>query len=221
MMTAIYYIFWWYGILNAWPVQLLFFKTKVFYEDKAHTSRKLKGGALIISNHFGVWDYIVNMFTVLPRKLNVVSSEIGFSNAFVRWGIKFFGGIQANRPTKSLRFVDDSVDCIKQGKLVQIFPEGRNTPDGKIHEFKPTYIMIALRAGAPIVPIVTNGEYGIRKKTRLLIGKKIDLRDMCDPDNVTREDIVRINDEIRQKMLDLKEQLDDLCRRENSKKEVK
>lgn len=218
MMNVIYYIFWWYAIITAWLIQLLFFKTKIFYEDKAHTSKKLKGGALIISNHYGVWDYIHNMFIVLPRKLNVLSSEIGFSNPAVSLGIKFFGGIEVNRNTKSLKFIDDSVDCIKKGKLVQIFPEGRNTPDGKIHEFKPTYIMIALRAGAPIVPIITNGEYGIFKKTRVIIGKQIDLSEFCDPDNVTKEDFVRINEAVYERVLKLKEQLDALCLAEKEEK---
>ena len=47
-----------------------------------------------------------------------------------------------------------SNELIKKGQLVQIFPEGRNTPDGKIHEFKQSYIVIAHRANAPIIPIV-------------------------------------------------------------------
>jgi 1-acyl-sn-glycerol-3-phosphate acyltransferase len=38
-----------------------------------------------------------------------------------------------------------------------LFPEGRRSPDGRLVEFKPGAAMLALRTGAPIVPIRLDG----------------------------------------------------------------
>ena len=45
--------------------------------------------------------------------------------------------VEANRETRSMKFIDQSVDIINKGQLMQIYPEGRNTPDGKIHACAP------------------------------------------------------------------------------------
>ena len=160
----VYDIFRWFGVINAYPVQLLFFKRKTYYEDKEDYRRHKKQGALIISNHYNVFDYIMNLFFVLPRKLNIVASEYSFRNKLISFGMRFFGGIKVDRFSKSLRFMDESIALIKKGKLVQIFPEGRNTPDGEIQDFKPTYIIIALRSDSVIIPIVTDGNYGFFRR---------------------------------------------------------
>ncbi len=196
------------GIITGYPAQLIFFKTKVYYENKAKQSRRIKGGALVISNHFNLVDFIVNTFVVFPRKLYVVASEHAYRNRGFSFGMRFFGGVKADRTTKSMRFIDDSIELIKNGKLVQIFPEGHNTPDGSIKPFKPTYLMIALKSDRPIIPIITNGSYGLFKRTRVIIGEPIYLSQLTNTENVTKEELARLNEIIYNKALALKETLD-------------
>ena len=200
----------WFGLITAYPVQWLFFKRKTYCENNNKKLKKLKGGGLVISNHFSVLDYMMNIFAVMPRKLNVVAAELAFRNPFIRFGMRFFGGIQANRVSKSLKFVDECVEVIDKGQLVQIFPEGHNTPDGTIQEFKTTYIMIAHRANAPIIPIVTDGNYGFFKRASIIIGEPIYLVDFCPDGNMTAERIDQINRVIHKKMCILKDTLDEL-----------
>lgn len=203
----IYDIFRWYAIINAYLVQWVLFKRKTYYEDKKVQSRRIKGGALIISNHYNMFDYVLNMFLLLPRKLNVVASEMAYENKFVAWGMKCFGGIQADRLAKSMRFIDESAAVIKKGQLVQIFPEGRNTDDGEMAAFKPSYLMIALRAQAPIIPIITDGNYGFFKQAHVIIGKPINLRDYCTSENPTKEEIKALNDMVYAKAQELRQKL--------------
>ena len=199
------------GVITGYPFQLLFFRRKTYYEDKKNTNLK-KGGKLIISNHFNLLDYVLTSFIVFPRKLNVVASEEPFKNKFFKFGMKFFGAIQANRETKNMRFMDESAEVIKKGQLVQIFPEGRNTPDGKIHEFKLSYIVIAHRAKSPIVPIVSDGNYSPFKRTSVIIGKEIDVSQFIRSDKrtPTREELKAANDFIFSKVLALREELEDI-----------
>ena len=198
-----------FGLIVGYPLQFLFFKRRTFYENKKST-HLYKGGKLIISNHFNMFDYVLTSFVVFPRKLNVVTSEMPFKLAIARFGMRFFGAIQANRETRSMRFMDISADVIKKGQLVQIFPEGRNTPDGKIHEFKHSYLVIAYRGGCPIIPIVTDGNYGPFKRTSVLIGKEIDVSPFFTPGRLspTREELTKANEYVHGKILELREELE-------------
>ncbi len=196
-----------FATLTGYPLMWLYFKHKIYYENES-VSKKVQGGALVISNHFSFMDYIVNMFIFFPRKLYVVASEYSFHNGLIRFGMKFWGGIEANRVTKSPRFIVQSIREIKRGHVVQIFPEGHNTDDGTIKEFYPSYILIALRSNAPIIPVVTDGNYGLFKRVHVLIGERIDLSQYASSPKPDKGEIAQLNHMVRQKVLELRKELD-------------
>lgn len=196
------------GLITGWPLQALFFKRKTYYENKKEQGKRVKGSALIVSNHYNPFDYVMNVFLFFPRKLWIVLSEWIFQQSdFFEWGMKFFGGIRADRDTMGMSFIDKSVDVLEKGGLVQIFPEAHNTPDGEMHPFKPSYVLIALRSGEPIVPVITDGNYGVFKRAHIIIGEKIYLRDYCSGINPSREEIERLNDLVYNKCKELRAEL--------------
>lgn len=205
----IYDIFRIIGLITGYPFQLLFFKRKTYYVDKKNT-HLFRGGKLIVSNHFSMLDYVLTSFVVFPRKLNVVASEMPFKNKLLRFGMKFFGAIEANRETKNMSFINKCADVLKKGQLVQIYPEGQNTPDGKIHEFKPSYTLIAHRANVPIVLIISDGNYGIFKRTSVIISEEIDVSKFIDVNAKTtkKEERLALNNYIHKRALELREELE-------------
>ncbi len=215
----IYEIFRVLGIILGYPLQLLFFKRKTYYVDKKNTNLK-KGGKLIVSNHYNMLDYVLTCFVVAPRKLNAVASEMPFKSKITRFGMKFFGAIEANRETKNMRFVDICADILKKGKLVQIFPEGKNTPDGKIHEFKPSYTLIAHRANVPIVLIISDGNYGLFKKTSVIISEEIDVSKFINPASKinSKEERTNLNNYVYKRALELREKLEVLKNKKKGNK---
>ena len=161
---------------------------------------------------------MMNMFALAPRKLNVVSSELAYKNKLVAFGMRFFGGIQANRETRSMRFMDTAAEVIRNGKLVQIFPEAKITDDGTVKPFKHSYIVIAHRANAPIIPIVTDGNYGFAKRASIIVGKPIYVSDYVKTDRrtPTREELETVNEVIYSKVVFLRQELE--LRKTESKK---
>lgn len=198
----------WHGLLSAWPLQLLYFKRKTYYEDPAVQNRILRGGALIISNHYHVFDFAVTCFLFPFRKLYVVLKSDIYSNKFLAWGMSIFGGIRSDRDKMGMKFIEDSVRLLRRGRLVQIFPEAYITPDGTLQEFKTGYLLIAQRADAPIIPVITDGNYGLLRRTHLLIGKPIRLSDLCRDADPTKEQIEEMNRIVWEKVRDLKLLLD-------------
>lgn len=199
------------GLITGYPFQLLFFKRKTYYIDKKNT-HLFKGGKLIVSNHFGMFDYVLTSFIVFPRKLNVVASEIPFKNKLLKFGMKFFGVIEANRETKNMSFINKCANVLKKGQLVQIYPEGKNSPDGKIHEFKASYTLIAHRANVPIVLVITDGNYGLFKRTNVIISEEIDVSKFMDVNSKTtkKEERERLNNYIHTRALELRVELENL-----------
>ena len=214
-----YTFFRWLGMVLGYPIQWLFFKKKVYYEGEKNKDWK-KGGKLIITNHFNMFDYGLVSFMVFPRGLIAVASEMPFKSKITRFGMKFFGTIEANRETKDMGFVEKAAEAIYKGKLVQIFPEGRNTPDGKMHPFKPSYVLISNLADCKIVPIVTDGNYGLFKRTSVIVGKEFHLSDIIQSKStlLTKEEVEQANEIIYHKMLGLRDQLEQLKANKRKKK---
>ena len=85
-------------------------------------------------------------------------------------------------------------------------------------EFKPSYVYIALESDAPIIPIYTNGKYGKDKKkdrTRLIIGEKIMIRELYDETKSEKENVDFINNFVKNRILELKNNLEEQVRSEN------
>lgn len=215
-MKLILEILRWFGLLTGWPVHFAWFARKTYYENRKVQSRILKGGALIISNHYSVLDFVCNIFLFPFRKLFVIFADFG---KWARFGMSFFGGIPVDRSSFHMPFINKSVELLKKGRIVQIYPEAHISRDGKMLPFKPSYITIALRAGVPIIPVIIDGNYGLFKRAHVIIGTPIDLTGRCqNPEHPTREELRIINDEIQAKCHALKADLDARVASEKNKK---
>lgn len=219
-MSLIKEFFRYFAIITGWPLYKLVYKTRIWYEDEAgRENKRIKGPALIVSNHFSGLDYMITLFHYFGRKVYVIMLEEVFNkSAFLRWSISIIGGIKADRDIKSMRFIDDGVKVLNKGNLLQIYPEAHNTTDGLMHDFKPSYIMIALRADVPIVPLIVDGQYGIKKRAHAIIGKSIRLRDICASADPSREEIQQLNEIVQNKAIELKAVLDKKVAEERSAK---
>ena len=207
----------WFVKITGFPGEIVFYRKKIYYEDKKASNRKIKGGALIISNHTDIYDYPLMMYTFPGRNLHVLVAEVTYDlNGFMKWLLKGLGAIRVDRNNHDFAFMSQTTDLLKKGKACLIYPESRLPEENErdcLLEFKPSYIYSALESGAPIIPVYTNGIYGKQKKlkkdrARVIIGKKIFVRDLYDSNKSEKENIEYINDYVKNKILSLKELLE-------------
>jgi len=70
---------------------------------------------------------------------------------------------------KALKSLDEAARRIAGGTSVAIFPEGTRSPDGKLGQFKAGAIVLAIKAGVPVVPVAIVGTHQVLPKGRLLV----------------------------------------------------
>lgn len=198
--------FWnWFVKITAWPVQKICFRTKIYYEDRTVQSRKIKGPAIIISNHTAVFDYAVWMFVFFGRTLRFQMAEILFKKKFLGIFLRMLGGIYVNRNAHDFGFIAKSEDILKKNGVVGIFPEARIPLPNEERplEFKPSAAYLTMLAGVPVIPVVTDGSYFNKKHANVIIGKPVDVYEIIDENISEKENIEKVNEALRNRIIEL------------------
>ena len=192
--------------LTAWPVQKILFRTRIYYEDKTVQSRKIKGRAIIVSNHTSVYDYAVFLFVFPFRTLRYQMAEVLFKKKVLGVYLKMLGGIYVDRASFDYSFMKKSEDILKKGGVVGIFPESRLPKKDEIPpiEFKPAAAFLALKTNTPVIPVFTSGGY-FKKPCRVVIGKPMDLSLFVDSKKSEKENLADISAIMREKVISLGE----------------
>jgi len=214
----------WFIKLTSILPQAIYFHKKVYTEGNDKKLRKIKGPALIISNHTSVYDYPLYVFVFFSRNLRtLMAGEIFEKNKMLTKLIKRLGAIKVERQSYNFSFLTELSNCLKKGQVGLIFPESRLPKDeekGDLLPFKPSYIYLALQNNVPIIPVYTNGIYGKLKKkyhdrARVMIGKPIYVNQLLSKEKSEKENFEYINNFVRQYIKNLKVLLEEQVKREN------
>lgn len=191
--------------VTGWPAQKICFRTKISYEDKSVQGRKIKGPAIIISNHTSVYDYAVFIFVFYNRTLRYQMAEVLFKKKRLGRFLKGMGGIYVNRDTFDMGFISESEAIIRQGGVVGIFPESRLPLEDEERPlpFKTSAALIALETGAKVIPVYTNGSYFNKKRAKVVIGKPIDAQELLDDNLSDKENLQLVTERMRDKVIEL------------------
>lgn len=198
--------------VTGFPIYLLVFRPKLHYEDKSAQGRKIKGKAIVMSNHMDVWDVAVMLYTFWNRNLRCIVAELMFEkNFFMSFFLKSIGAIRVDRNSHDFAFIQKSCDILDRGGVVEIYPESRipRKNEEKPLEFKPSTAYLALMSGAPIIPVYTDGKYFCKGRNNIIIGKPIDVSTLYDTKLTEQENIKNITEILRNKVLELRDELNE------------
>ncbi len=120
---------------------------------------------VFLANHQGFFDIFV-LAGFLPVQIRWVAKASLFKIPFVGWSMYASGYISVQRDDRknAYKAFMASVEKLKSGASIVIFPEGTRSKDGNIGEFKKGGTLLAARAGVPIVPVTLIGTRAIIPK---------------------------------------------------------
>ena len=204
-------IFSWFVKITGAPVFYLLMRTKVYYENRKAQGLRIKGKAIIVSNHRSIWDVAMMMMTFLGRTLRCVVAEVMYRFGIMRLVLNGLGAIKVDRHAQDFAFIDRCKTILDKGGVVEIYPEARipDPEEAKPLPFKPSTVYLALESGAPIIPVYTNGCYFKWKRARMIIGTPFDAREYYDDALSEKENIENITKLLRERIIDLGKQLDE------------
>ena len=144
---------------------------------------------VIVSNHISGFDPMILRGTMRSRKLVYISKESNFRipvvGPFLRGAC--FLSIDRENALRAMRTLGTAGDKMKQyGVDVGIYPEGTRSRTGKLLRFKKGAFVLAQRANAPIVILVTRGTENITKKilSPRLARTELEVLEVMDADTV-------------------------------------
>jgi 1-acyl-sn-glycerol-3-phosphate acyltransferase len=124
----------------------------------------LTGGFILAINHNSRLDIPVLFSNPVRRDLTALIADDYRSNLFFLIILQMGDAIWLDRKKADFSAFRQAVDLIKQGHVMGIAPEGTRSRVGQMLEGKPGVLLLAARAGVPIVPVgITGTEDAMRK----------------------------------------------------------
>ncbi|MBP3665853.1 MAG: 1-acyl-sn-glycerol-3-phosphate acyltransferase [Clostridia bacterium] len=203
-------LFHWFVKITGYIPQKLLFRTKVYYEEGAKASRRIKGKAILVSNHTSVFDFATFLFLFPTRTLRALAAEVLYERGpFMRLCLSCFGMIRVDRNERDFSFLGKAARILEKGGVLEIYPEARLPKEGETRPlpFKPSAAYIAMETDTPIIPIYTTGKLFCKERNRVIIGRPLNLRELADDKLSMTENIDLLTQALRGKVIELQEQL--------------
>jgi 1-acyl-sn-glycerol-3-phosphate acyltransferase len=140
-------------------------------------------------------------------------------NFLLTFLLKILGGIRVDRNSHDYSFVSKCCKILEKGGVIEIYPEARIPQPGEETPlpFKSSAAYIALESGAPIIPVYNEGKYFKLHRNKVIIGTPIDVRELYDNSMGHTENLENISKILRQRVIELKDELEEQTKAENKK----
>jgi 1-acyl-sn-glycerol-3-phosphate acyltransferase len=134
-----------------------------------HNTEHLRHGAIYMQNHVS-WFDIFAVASVLPRYTFVAKSELRKIPVFGH-GAEAAGVVFIDRDNRKSAFESYKIAAaeVQRGRNVVVCPEGTRGRDYHLRPFKKGPFVLAITAGAPIVPVIVYGALEVMRKGSLRV----------------------------------------------------
>jgi 1-acyl-sn-glycerol-3-phosphate acyltransferase len=128
------------------------------------------GACLFVANHTSSADAPAVVGAV-PRRVAILLKESLFKWPIAGQAFALAGFIPVNRSERdsAVASVEKATQSLRGGQSFLIYPEGTRSPDGRLQAFKKGAVVMAIKAGVPIVPIACSGAHKVMRKGSLRI----------------------------------------------------
>lgn len=124
-----------------------------------------RGPAIIAANHLSALDSAF-IPLVVPRKVTYAAKAEYFQKWYSRIIFEAWGQIPIDRSggRASETALIRAQEVLEEGGLFGIYPEGTRSPDGRLHRGHTGVGRLALRSGAPVIPVGIRGSFDVMPK---------------------------------------------------------
>jgi len=150
---------------------LLFFVRAVGVRVRVEGRERIPAGVcLFVANHTSSADAPA-VVGAIPRRIAVLLKESLFKWPIVGQAFTLAHFIPVNRRDResAIGSVEKAAEAMRRGQSFLIYPEGTRSSDGRLQEFKKGAVVLGIKAGVLIVPVLCSGAQRIMSKRSLVI----------------------------------------------------
>jgi len=124
---------------------------------------------LFAANHTSTLDAPA-VVGAIPRRIAILLKESLFRFPIVGQAFRLARFIPVARGHDSAVIsLEKATESLRAGRSFLIYPEGTRSPDGRLQKFKKGAVVMAIKSGAPIVPVACSGAHRLMKKRSLVL----------------------------------------------------
>lgn len=160
-----------------------------FYRFRVYGGGNLPatGGVILAVTHKSWGDPILAALAC-PRPLRFMAKSELFENRYSRWLVTTLGAFPIKRGSADIEALRATLGIVAAGEVLLMFPEGHRYHDDEVHDFHAGIGMLAVRGGAPVLPVALKGTKHLvrnhlprRPRVTVAIGPPVDLSGLEGP----------------------------------------
>jgi 1-acyl-sn-glycerol-3-phosphate acyltransferase len=175
--------------------------------DGKQTAKVPMGGPLIlIVNHVNFLEAPVLYCRLRPRRAIALAKAEAWDNRLLGWLFDQWGAIPIRRGETDISALRRALGVLRDSGILVVAPEGTRSRHGRLQRGRPGIVTIALKSGAPLLPLVFYGGEDIGRNVRrlrrtpfhVIVGEPFHLE--VGEEKISRDVRQRIADEIMYRM---------------------
>ncbi|NMP22453.1 lysophospholipid acyltransferase family protein [Sulfobacillus harzensis] len=174
-----------------WAVRVvlsLYFRVRVYGLERVPR----EGPLIVIANHRSGFDPPM-VGALMPRPVHFMTKVELFSYPLLPLVFKYVQAYPVRRGRPDRQAIRHSLDILRRGEVILLFPEGHRTETGDLQEARSGVVYLAQKTACQLIPIGISGEYRFRRTIRYVVGEPFTI----DPQMSRREAQTLVMEKIR------------------------
>lgn len=131
------------------------------FEVVGHEHMPREGGVILASNHLNNADPPAVALAIQPRYPTYMAKREMIGWPILGPAFRAFGAFPVRRGEADLSALRAASEIVRAGAMLVMFPEGTRSRTGGLTRGHPGTALIALRTGAPVLPVAVTGTEGV------------------------------------------------------------
>jgi len=159
-----------------------------------------RGPLILVTNHVNFLEVPVLVTALWPRPLTAFVKAETWENPILHFLFDLWGGIPLRRGEADVVAFRQGLTALETERILGVAPEGTRSGHGRLQQGHPGMVLLALRSGAPLLPVVYFGAENYRRQWSRL--RRADFRIVVGRPFFLDARGVRVTRQVRRQMTD-------------------